>query len=110
VDAAAFLGVGAVCEIDYGDAGVPMLTETHRRTVTRKHIIAYCAPLVVVAKLVSRRLAEIRLVVAVALNIVPERLLCNLASHGCRFGQDNHAVESTFKKYRCIICSAISAR
>jgi heme O synthase-like polyprenyltransferase len=37
VDAAAFLGVGAVCEIDYGDAGVPMLTETHGRTVTRKH-------------------------------------------------------------------------
>jgi hypothetical protein len=59
VDAAAFLGVGAVCEIDYGDAGVPMLTETHGRTVTRKHIIAYARRwLSSRFWLVSRRLAD----------------------------------------------------
>lgn len=34
---------------DYGDAGVPMLTETHGRDATRHHILAYCLPLALVA-------------------------------------------------------------
>ena len=34
---------------DYGDAGVPMLTETHGRPATRKHILAYTLLLVPVA-------------------------------------------------------------
>ena len=34
---------------DYGDAGVPMLTETHGRDSTRKHVIAYTVLLIPVA-------------------------------------------------------------
>jgi protoheme IX farnesyltransferase len=34
---------------DYGDAGVPMLTETHGRPVTRRHIFFYTVFLVPVA-------------------------------------------------------------
>jgi protoheme IX farnesyltransferase len=34
---------------DYGDAGVPMLTETHGRRVTRNHVLAYTIALVPVA-------------------------------------------------------------
>ena len=34
---------------DYGDAGVPMLTETHGRRATRAHILAYTVALVPLA-------------------------------------------------------------
>ncbi len=44
-----FWALALFVKSDYGDAGVPMLTETHGRDVTRKHIIAYCLPLVAVA-------------------------------------------------------------
>ena len=44
-----FWALALFVKSDYGDAGVPMLTETHGRDVTRKHILAYCVPLVVVA-------------------------------------------------------------
>jgi protoheme IX farnesyltransferase len=44
-----FWALALFVKSDYGDAGVPMLTETHGRNVTRKHILAYCVPLVVVA-------------------------------------------------------------
>ena len=40
----------ALCvRTDYGDAGVPMLTETHGRRVTRNHVLGYTLPLVPVA-------------------------------------------------------------
>jgi protoheme IX farnesyltransferase len=44
-----FWALALFVKSDYGDAGVPMLTETHGRKVTRNHILAYCLPLVVVA-------------------------------------------------------------
>ncbi|WP_281983731.1 heme o synthase [Thalassorhabdomicrobium marinisediminis] len=44
-----FWALALFVKSDYGDAGVPMLTETHGRDVTRKHILAYCLPLVAVA-------------------------------------------------------------
>ncbi|MCL4167719.1 UNVERIFIED_CONTAM: hypothetical protein GTU68_007174, partial [Idotea baltica] len=44
-----FWALALFVKSDYGDAGVPMLTETRGRDVTRKHIIAYCVPLVGVA-------------------------------------------------------------
>jgi len=44
-----FWALALFVKSDYGDAGVPMLTETHGRTVTRNHILAYCVPLVCVA-------------------------------------------------------------
>jgi protoheme IX farnesyltransferase len=44
-----FWALALFVKSDYGDAGVPMLTETHGRTITRKHILAYCLPLVVIA-------------------------------------------------------------
>ena len=50
VDAAAFLGAGAVHASDYEEAGVPMLTVTHGRRATRRHILVYTillAPLAV---------------------------------------------------------------
>ena len=44
-----FWALALFVKSDYGDAGVPMLTETHGRKVTRNHILAYCLPLVLVA-------------------------------------------------------------
>ena len=44
-----FWALALFVKSDYGDAGVPMLTETHGRDATRKHILAYCVPLVLVA-------------------------------------------------------------
>jgi protoheme IX farnesyltransferase len=44
-----FWALALFVKTDYGDAGVPMLTETHGRRVTRNHVLAYCAPLVAVA-------------------------------------------------------------
>ena len=44
-----FWALALFVKSDYGDAGVPMLTETHGRKTTRNHILAYCVPLVLVA-------------------------------------------------------------
>ncbi|MCW1950374.1 MAG: heme o synthase [Octadecabacter sp.] len=44
-----FWALALFVKSDYGDAGVPMLTETHGRKITRNHILAYCVPLVLVA-------------------------------------------------------------
>ena len=44
-----FWALALFVKTDYGDAGVPMLTETHGRRVTRNHVLAYCLPLVIVA-------------------------------------------------------------
>lgn len=44
-----FWALALFVKSDYGDAGVPMLTETHGRRTTRNHILAYCVPLVAVA-------------------------------------------------------------
>ncbi|RYH01128.1 protoheme IX farnesyltransferase [Salipiger sp. IMCC34102] len=44
-----FWALALFVKSDYGDAGVPMLTETHGRRATRNHVLAYCLPLVVVA-------------------------------------------------------------
>ncbi len=44
-----FWALALFVKSDYGDAGVPMLTETHGRRATRNHILAYCVPLVAVA-------------------------------------------------------------
>ena len=44
-----FWALALFVKTDYGDAGVPMLTETHGRDSTRKHVIAYTALLVPVA-------------------------------------------------------------
>ena len=44
-----FWALALFVKTDYGDAGVPMLTETHGRTSTRRHIIGYTLALVPVA-------------------------------------------------------------
>ena len=44
-----FWALALFVKTDYGDAGVPMLTETHGRDSTRKHLIAYTLLLVPVA-------------------------------------------------------------
>ncbi|WP_458789897.1 heme o synthase [Yoonia sp. MH D7] len=44
-----FWALALFVKSDYGDAGVPMLTETHGRDVTRRHVIIYAILLVPVA-------------------------------------------------------------
>ncbi|MBL4810970.1 MAG: protoheme IX farnesyltransferase [Rhodobacteraceae bacterium] len=44
-----FWALALFVKSDYGDAGVPMLTETHGRKVTRKHIFVYALLLAPVA-------------------------------------------------------------
>ncbi|MEJ6397218.1 heme o synthase [Yoonia sp. 208BN28-4] len=44
-----FWALALFVKTDYGDAGVPMLTETHGRDATRKHVLAYTVLLVPVA-------------------------------------------------------------
>jgi len=44
-----FWALALFVKSDYGDAKVPMLTETHGRRVTRNHILAYAVLLVPVA-------------------------------------------------------------
>jgi heme o synthase len=44
-----FWALALFVKSDYGDAGVPMLTETHGRDTTRRHVIAYAVLLVPVA-------------------------------------------------------------
>ena len=44
-----FWALALFMKADYHDAGVPMLTVTHGRASTRKHILAYTVPLVVLA-------------------------------------------------------------
>jgi protoheme IX farnesyltransferase len=44
-----FWALALFVKSDYGDAGVPMLTETHGRDATRRHVIAYAVLLVPVA-------------------------------------------------------------
>jgi protoheme IX farnesyltransferase len=44
-----FWALALFVKTDYGDAKVPMLTETHGRRVTRNHILAYAIALVPVA-------------------------------------------------------------
>ncbi|WP_373354236.1 heme o synthase [Pseudoroseicyclus sp. CXY001] len=44
-----FWALALFVKSDYGDAGVPMLTETHGRAATRRQILAYTLPLVAVS-------------------------------------------------------------
>jgi len=44
-----FWALALFVKSDYGDAGVPMLTETHGRRVTRNHVLGYTIALVPVA-------------------------------------------------------------
>ena len=44
-----FWALALFMKSDYEDAGVPMLTVTHGRTSTRKHILLYTIPLVILA-------------------------------------------------------------
>lgn len=44
-----FWALALFVKSDYGDAGVPMLTETHGRDTTRTHIFGYCLPLVLIS-------------------------------------------------------------
>jgi len=44
-----FWALALFVKTDYGDAGVPMLTETHGRDSTRRHVLAYTLLLVPVA-------------------------------------------------------------
>ncbi|WP_299724462.1 heme o synthase [uncultured Tateyamaria sp.] len=44
-----FWALALFMKSDYDDAGVPMLTVTHGRTSTRKHILVYTVPLVILA-------------------------------------------------------------
>lgn len=96
-----FWALALFVKSDYGDAGVPMLTETHGRKATRNHILAYCVPLVLVALGlgVTSIGGPIYLVVAILLNVW---FLKGCYDIWCRTDADSeaddHAVEKhTFK-------------
>lgn len=66
-----FWSLAIFVKSDYGNAGVPMLTETHGRRVTRNHILGYMVLLVPVALALGFTSigGPIYLVVSVALNL-----------------------------------------
>ena len=66
-----FWALAIFVKSDYGNAGVPMLTETHGRRVTRNHIMGYMIALVPVAIGIAFTSigGPIYLVTAVALNL-----------------------------------------
>ncbi len=66
-----FWALAIFVKSDYGNAGVPMLTETHGRRVTRNHIMGYMIALVPVALAISFTSigGPIYLATAVALNL-----------------------------------------
>ena len=96
-----FWALALFVKSDYGDAGVPMLTETHGRKVTRNHILAYCVPLVVVALWLGFTSigGPFYLLVAVALNIWLLKGCYDIWTRtDADSDADNHAVEKhTFK-------------
>ena len=96
-----FWALALFVKSDYGDAGVPMLTETHGCKVTRNHIIAYCVPLVVVALWLGFTSIGglFYLLVAVGLNIWFLKGCYDIWTRtDADSDADNHAVEKhTFK-------------
>ena len=66
-----FWALALFMKSDYDDAGVPMLTVTHGRTATRRHILAYTALLAPVGVWLALTSVggPVTLVVAVALNL-----------------------------------------
>lgn len=96
-----FWALALFVKSDYGDAGVPMLTETHGRKVTRNHIIAYCVPLVIVALGLGFTSigGPFYLAVAVALNVWFLKGCYDIWQRtDADSDADNHAVEKhTFK-------------
>ena len=96
-----FWALALFVKSDYGDAGVPMLTETHGCKVTRNHIIAYCVPLVVVALWLGFTSigGPFYLLVAVGLNIWFLKGCYDIWTRtDADSDADNHAVEKhTFK-------------
>ncbi|WP_420859831.1 heme o synthase [Marivivens marinus] len=66
-----FWSLAIFVKSDYGRAGVPMLTETHGRRVTRNHILGYMVALVPVSLAIAFTSigGPIYLVTAVALNL-----------------------------------------
>ncbi len=96
-----FWALALFVKSDYGDAGVPMLTETHGRKVTRNHIIGYCLPLVLIALGLGFTSigGPVYLAVAVALNIwFLKGCYAIWRRTDADSEADNHAVEKhTFK-------------
>ncbi len=96
-----FWALALFVKSDYGDADVPMLTETHGRKVTRNHILAYCVPLVVVALWLGFTSigGPLYLVVALGLNIWFLKGCFDIWTRtDVQSEADNHAVEKhTFK-------------
>ena len=96
-----FWALALFVKSDYGDAGVPMLTETHGRKTTRNHILAYCVPLVVVALWLGFTSigGPVYLAVAVALNAwFLKGCYAIWRRTDADSDADNHAVEKrTFK-------------
>lgn len=96
-----FWALALFVKSDYGDAGVPMLTETHGRKVTRNHILAYCVPLVVVALWLGFTSigGPFYLAVALGLNIWFLKGCYDIWTRSdAESDADNHAVEKhTFK-------------
>lgn len=96
-----FWALALFVKSDYGDAGVPMLTETHGRKTTRNHILAYCVPLVLVAIGLGFTSigGPVYLAVAIALNVwFLKGCYAIWRRTDADSEADNHAVEKhTFK-------------
>jgi len=96
-----FWALALFVKSDYGNANVPMLTETHGRKVTRNHILAYCVPLVLVALGLGFTSigGPVYLAVALALNVWFLKGCYDIWTRSDADSEaDNHAVEKkTFK-------------
>ena len=87
---------------DYDDAGVPMLTVTHGRPTTRRHILAYTVLLVPVAIWLglSSVGGPVTLAVAVALNLWFLKGAFSIWRREESMAEaDNYAVEKTFFRF-----------
>ena len=91
-----FWALALFVKTDYGDAGVPMLTETHGRRVTRNHVLAYTLLLIPTALALAFTPigGPVYLAAAVILNL---RFLSGVITLWRRdegqAGADNYAVE-----------------
>ena len=108
-----FWALALFVKTDYGDAGVPMLTETHGRRATRNHILAYSLLLVPVALALGFTSigGPVYLAAAVVLNARFLRGAWRVWRRDEAAAEaDSYRPRSGCSSCRCATCSCISAR